>query len=407
MGRNRIGYTDSVRSRGAHNGKESKRIHHLCLLGVPKEGRNQIGYITLAFLGPPKWGGIKLATSPLPSRGPRNGEDSNRIHHLCLLGVPKMGRNQIACITLAFLGSPKWGSIKLATPAVRSRGPHNGEESDRIHHLCLLGVPKEGRNQIGYITFAFLGSPKWGGIKLPTSPLSSRGPQNGEESNCLHHPCLLGGPETGRKQIGYITFAFLGSPKWGGIKLATSPLPSRGPQNGEESNRLHQPCVLRGPEMGRNQKGYITFAFLGTPKWGGIQLATSAVPSRGPQSGEESNCRHQLCVLRGPEMGRNQIGYIIFAFLGAPKWGGIKLPASPLPSWGPQNGEESNWLHQPCVLRGPEMGRNQIGYITFAFLESPKWGGIKLATSPLPSRGPQNGEESNWLHRFRAFSGGP
>ena len=341
MGRNRIGYTDSVRSRGAHNGKESKRIHHLCLLGVPKEGRNQIGYITLAFLGPPKWGGIKLPTSPLPSRGPRNREDSNRIHHLCLLGVPKMGRNQIACITLAFLGSPKWGSIKLATPAVRSRGPHNGEESNRIHHLCLLGVPKEGRNQIGYITFAFLGSPKWGGIKLPTSPLSSRGPQNGEESNCLHHPCLLGGPETGRKQIGYITFAFLGSPKWGGIKLATSPLPSRGPQSGEESNRLHHPCLLGVPKMGRNQIGYITPAFSGAPKWGGIKLATSAVRSRGPRNGEESN------------------RYITFAFSGAPKWGGIKLPTSALPFRG-----------------APKWGEIKLA-TTLAFLGAPKWGGIK------------------------------
>ena len=288
-----------------------------------------------------------------------------------------MGRNQIGYITFAFLGAPKWGGIRLPASPLPSWGPQSGEESNWLHQPCVLGGLKVGKNQIGYITLAFLGSPKRGGIKLATSPLPSWGPQNGEESNCLHHPCLLGGPEMGRTQIGYITFAFLGSPKWGGIKLPASPLPSWGPQNGEESNCLHQPCLLRGLKVGRNQIGYITLAFLGSPKWGRIKLATSPLPSRGPQNGEESNWLHQPCVLGGPIMGRNQIGYITFAFLGSPKRGGIKLATSPLPSWGPQNGEESNCLHHPCLLGGPEMGRTHIGYITFAFLGSPKWGGIK------------------------------
>ena len=230
---------------------------------------------------------------------------------------------------------------------------------------------------MGCITFAFLGSPKRGGIKLATSPLPSWGPQNGEESNRIHHLCLLGGPEMGRTQIGYITFAFLGSPKWGGIKLATSALPSRGPQSGEESNRLHHPCLLGVPEMGHNQIGHITPAFSGGPKWGGIKLATPAVRSRGPHNGEESDRIHHLCLLGVPEMGRNQIGYITLAFLGAPKWGGVKLPTSPLPSRGPRNGEDSYRIHHLCLLGVPKMGRNQIGYITFAFLGSPKWGGIE------------------------------
>ena len=189
----------------------------------------------------------------MPSRGPRNGEESNRLHQPCLLGLPKVGRNRIAYISPAFSGAPKWGGIKLPTSPLPSWGPQNGEESNWLHHPCLLGGAKMGRNQIGYITFAFLGSPKWGGIKLPTSALRSPGPPNREESNR------------------YITFAFLGSPKWGGIRLATSPLPSRGPQNGEESNWLHQPCLLGGPKVGRNQMGYITLAFLGSPKWGGIK----------------------------------------------------------------------------------------------------------------------------------------
>ena len=38
-----------------------------------------------------------------------------------------------------------------------------------LHHPCLLGVPMVGRNQYGYITLAFLGSPWWGEINLVRS----------------------------------------------------------------------------------------------------------------------------------------------------------------------------------------------------------------------------------------------
>ena len=42
-------------------------------------------------------------------------------------------------------------------------------------------------------------------------------------------------PMVGRNQYGYITPAFSGSPWWGEINMATSPLPSRGPHGGEKS----------------------------------------------------------------------------------------------------------------------------------------------------------------------------
>ena len=38
-----------------------------------------------------------------------------------------------------------------------------------LHHPCLMGVPMVGRNQYGYITPAFLGSPWWGEINLVRS----------------------------------------------------------------------------------------------------------------------------------------------------------------------------------------------------------------------------------------------
>ena len=40
-----------------------------------------------------------------------------------------------------------------------SQVPHSGEKSIWLQHPCLLGVPTVGRNQYGYITPAFSGSP--------------------------------------------------------------------------------------------------------------------------------------------------------------------------------------------------------------------------------------------------------
>ena len=53
----------------------------------------------------------------------------------------------------------------MATP-LPSRGPHSGEKSIWLHHPCLLGVPIVGRNQYGYITPAFSGSPWRGEINM-------------------------------------------------------------------------------------------------------------------------------------------------------------------------------------------------------------------------------------------------
>ena len=42
-----------------------------CLLGVHMDGEIQCGYIAPAFLGSPNWRQINVATYPLPSRDPR------------------------------------------------------------------------------------------------------------------------------------------------------------------------------------------------------------------------------------------------------------------------------------------------------------------------------------------------
>ena len=79
-------------------------------------------------------------------------------------------------------------------------GPHGGETSIRLHHPYLLRVPMVGRNQYGYMTPTFSGSPWWGDINMATSPLPSQGPHVGEKSIWLHHPCLLGVTMVGRNQ---------------------------------------------------------------------------------------------------------------------------------------------------------------------------------------------------------------
>ena len=50
-----------------------------------------------------------------------------------------------------------------------SRHKNEAQTQYSLHHPCLLGVPMVGRNQYGYITPTFLGSPWWGEINLVTS----------------------------------------------------------------------------------------------------------------------------------------------------------------------------------------------------------------------------------------------
>ena len=211
-------------SRGPHGGERPRRLHHHCFLQVQMVGRDGYGCITPAFSGSPWWKEINMATSPLPSQVPHGGERSIGLHHPFLLGVPMVGRNQEGYNTPTFSRSPWWGGIDVATSPLPSRVPHGGEESIWPHtpafsgspwweeinmaaYSYLLGVPMVGRDQYGYITHVFSGSPWWGEIIMATSPLPSSGPHCGERSILLHHPCPLGVPMVGRDQYGYITEA--------------------------------------------------------------------------------------------------------------------------------------------------------------------------------------------------------
>ena len=157
------------------------------------------------------------------------------------------------------------------------------------------------------------GGPQVGTIA--TSPLRSWGsPNKGTKSKVahkwagvLHHPCVLGGPQT-RGQ----------SQRWPTSRQNTSPLRSWGsPNKGTKSKVAHKwvellyhPCVLGGPQTrGQSQRCptsgqncYITPAFLGVRKQGdqvkgGPQVggsATSPLRSWGsPNKGTKSKVSHK------------------------------------------------------------------------------------------------------------------
>ena len=447
------------RSRGSPN-KETKSkvphkwaelLHHPCVLGGPQtrgqsqrwrtSGRNC--YITPSFSGVPKQGDKvkcgpqvgRIATSHLRSRGsPKQGDK--------VKGGRQMGR--IATSPLRSGGSPNKGT--------KLKVPHKWAEV--LHHPCVLGGPQtRGQSQrwptIGrncHITLAFSGVPKGGDKvkggpqvgRIATSPLRSRGSTNKETKSkvphkwaeLLHHPCVLGGPQTRRQNQRcptsgrncYINLAFSGVPKQeekvkGGRqmgRIATSPLRSRGvPKQGEK--------IKGAPQVGGSATS--PPAFSGVPKQedkgkGGPQVdgsTTSPLRSQGsPKEGTKSKVPHKWaellhhpCVLGGP---------ITPAFSGFPKQGDkVKggpqvgtIATSPLCSRGsPNKGTKSKvshkWaelLHHPCVLGGPQRrgqsqrwpASGQNCYISLAF-----WG-VPL---PLRSRGsPNKGTKSKVPHKW-------
>ena len=377
----------------------------------------------------------KVATSPLPSRGPcfRAG---GKIRSGPLVG-------KVATSPLPSRGSPplqsggqnqKWptyGQSGYVTPAV-SGIPTASEQgggsevahlwAKRLHHPCRLGDPHGFRA---------------GGAKSEVAHLWAK---------WLCHPCRLGDPHRcragGEIRSGPLVGKVATSPlpsrglcfRAGGKirsgplvgKVATSPLPSRGsaPLHSGGQNQKWPTC---------GQSGYVTPAVSGIPtaaqrgaksevahlwaKWlrhpcrlgdphrfragGGIRsgplmgkVATSPLPSRGSpplQSRAKSAVAHlwakwlrHPCRLGDPH--RCTAGGKIRS---GPLMG--KVATSPLPSRGSppmqSGGGKSEvahlwakWLHHPCRLGDPHRCRAG-GEIRSGPLVG------KVATSPLPSRG--------------------
>ena len=419
---------DKIRIGGAH--KWAEMLHHPCILGGPqRHGRQnqnwwgpQVGGNTTSPLhsrGSPKtwgqnqnWWGPQVrgnATSPLHSRGsPKTWGTKSE-----LVG-PTSGRK--CYITPAFSGVPKDMGDKI-----RIAGGHKWAEIP--HHPCILGGPQRhgGQNQIWwgpqvggnatsplhsrgfpktwgtkselvgptgarkcYITPAFSGIPKDMGNKIRIGVAH-------KWAEMLHHPCILGDPQTNGGQ----------NQNWWGPQVggnATSPLQSRG-----SPKTLETKSELVGPTSGR--KCYITLEFSGIPKDMGNKI----------RIGGAHRCAemlHHPCVLEGPERHgeQNQIWWgpqvggnatSPLHSRGFPKtWGtksellgatsGRKCYITPAFSGMPKNmgnkiriGGGHKWaeiLNHPCILGDPQRhgGQNQNWW-------GPQVGGN--ATSPLHSRG--------------------
>ena len=205
-------------------------------------------------------------------------------------------------------------------------------------------------------------------------------------------------------------------PKEGGI--ATSPLHSRGsptPSEGEKSKLASSPLPSRGPTSGRNC--YVTPAFSGIPnakRREKIRIGCLTPAFSGAQK-RVGLLRHP-CILGGPQQrGDNQNWLPHPCLLGGPQVGGIAT--SPLHSWGsPRNGRKSEWAAPALPSRGPTSGRDcyvtlaisgvpnakrgekiRIGFLTPAFSGAHKW--AEVLRNPCALMGPQQrGQNQKWLH---------
>ena len=357
-------------------------ISPLYCWGFPTKGSKiRIGYLSHAFSGAQKWAEVlrhpcilrgpqqrgaksELAASAMPSPGPKSGwkcyatlaffgvpnkgeQNQNWLPQPCLLRGQKVGGSatpplhsqgsptkrskiRMGCLNHAFSGAKKWAEV-LRNPSILEGFQQRGAKSELNASAMPSRGPKSRRKC--YVIPAFSGVPNKGG----------------QNQNWLPQPCLPKGPKSGHKC--YVTLAFSGVPNKGeqnqnwppqpcllrGPKVggsATSPLHSRGsPTKGSKiRNWLPQPCLFGGPKVGKSATPPLQCQ--GCPTRGAkSELTASTMPSRGPKSG-------QKCY--------------------------VTLPFSGVPNKGGQN---QNWLPQPCLLRGPKVG--------------------KSATSPLHSRGSQ------------------
>ena len=188
----------------------------------PKRGRKC--FVTPGCAKPSARTQSEVGTSPRPSRGPRRGRYCYST--LAFSGVPNAKRGKKIRsddLNLAFSGAQKRADL-LPNPCILGGPQHQarGQNQKWLSHPYLLGGPNEGRIATHP---CILGGPEGGGIV--TQPLHSR-----------RSPT----PRAGRKS-----------------EVATSTLPSEGPASGQNAQHqargqnqkwLPHPYIVRGPEEG-------------------------------------------------------------------------------------------------------------------------------------------------------------
>ena len=350
--------------------RNHKRMPHPCLLGDPK--RAEILRQPSILGGPQRQArGAKseVASSPVPSRGPKSGGKCYVTPPF--LGVPNAKRgeqNETGYLTPAFSGAQKRAKMLskpciLGGPRRQARGaksqvvPNNGEQNQNwLHHPCLLGGPKECGNATSHLHSRGSPTPSVGskirngpqqrGTKseVAASPLPSRGPKREQKYHAnpafsgvpnakrgdqnqkwLPHPCLLG-PKRGRKC--YVTPTFSGVPnvkhgeqnqKWSptkGNKIRSGPQ-----QRGTKSEVATSPLPSVGSKRGR--KCYVTPTFSGVPNVKHGEQNQKWSPTKGNK------------IRSGPQQRGTK----------------SEVATSPLPSRAQKRAE---MLRHPYILRGPQ-----------------------------------------------------
>ena len=133
-------------------------------------------------------------------------------------------------------------------------------------------------------------------------------------------------------------------------------------------------AISGAPVWGRHQKGDLTLAVSESPKWGG--MAKNPHRLRAPRVGRKANelhCPyllgprrreewlHNPCGLGGPKMGKNEKGLHNPCLFGVPRVGRNGYITRAI-SGVPKAKKISNRLHDRYLLRAAKVGRN--GYIT-------------------------------------------
>ena len=270
--------------------KRVELLRNPCIFGGPQHqarAQNQNWMLQPCLLGGPTKGGIatqavslrgsptpsaatksEVATTPLPSRGPKRGWNCYATG--AFSGVLKKGdKIRSGYLTPAFSGAQK--------------------RAELLRNPCILWVPNVKRGdkiRSGYLTPAFSGAQKrakllrnpcilWvpnvkRGDKIRSGYLTPAFSGAQKRAELLRNPCILWVPNAkcGDKiRSGCLTPAFSGAQKR--VKLLWNPYP----------------CILEGPEQrGGNQKWLPHPCLLGGPKEGGIACTTPAF-SRVPKTG--------------------------------------------------------------------------------------------------------------------------
>ena len=299
------------------------------------------------ILGHPKQRGTKshVATSPLPSRGPKRGrkcyvtpafsginnkgeQNENWLPHHCLLGGPKEGRNAMSPLH-SRPSQTKGNKIERGylTPAFSGAQ----KRAKMLCHPCILGHPKQRGTKSHVATSPLPSRGPKRGRKCYVTPAFSGIPNKGEQNQTwLPHPCLLGGANEGVNAMsplhsrasqtkgnkirhGYLTPAFSGAQK--------------------RAEMLCHPCILGHPKQ-RGTK--LDVATSPLPSWGrkrGRKCCATPVFSGTSKKGEQNQTWLPHPYLLGPKRGLCDP-----CIIGHPKQRATKLDvaASPVSSWGPK-----------------------------------------------------------------------